>query len=73
VGAANEGSRYINKPPNIWGVDLTEADLNRSIAGPDQLRALSSAKSLKGATMPNGQKFEGWFKSKSRGEDEQGG
>jgi hypothetical protein len=27
------------------------------------------AKSLKGATMPNGQKYEDWLKSKGRGED----
>jgi hypothetical protein len=27
------------------------------------------AKSLKGATMPDGQKYEDWLKSKDRGED----
>jgi hypothetical protein len=30
---------------------------------------LEAAKSLKGATMPNGQEYEDWLKSKGRGED----
>jgi hypothetical protein len=29
---------------------------------------LAEARSLKGATMPNGQKYEDWLKSKGRGE-----
>jgi transposase len=30
---------------------------------------LTAAASLEGASMPNGQKYEGWLKSKGRGED----
>jgi uncharacterized protein YjbI with pentapeptide repeats len=30
---------------------------------------VAAAESLKGASMPNGQKYEDWLKSKGRGED----
>jgi hypothetical protein len=41
----------------------------------DQLDAyrLDAAKSLEGATMPNGQKYEDWLKSKGSGKDGENG
>ena len=57
---------------NLSGADLAKADLS----GADLSDArglteaqLTEAKSLEGATMPNGQKYEGWLESKGRGED----
>jgi uncharacterized protein YjbI with pentapeptide repeats len=51
--------------------DLTDADLAGAIlAGASVTKErLAQAKSLKGATMPNGQKYEDWLKSKGRRED----
>ena len=46
--------------------DLSGADLTGAYVSEDQLR---SAESLKGATMPNGQKYEDWLKSKGREEE----
>jgi uncharacterized protein YjbI with pentapeptide repeats len=46
---------------NLTGADLTGADLEGAIGFKEQL---TKAKSLKGATMPNGQKYEDWLKSK---------
>jgi hypothetical protein len=47
---------------NLFGADLSEA------WGWTE-KQLGEARSLKGATMPNGQKYEDWLKSKGRGED----
>jgi uncharacterized protein YjbI with pentapeptide repeats len=46
---------------NLHGADLTHADLTDAEVSEEQLEA---AKSLKGATMPNGQKYEEWLKDK---------
>jgi uncharacterized protein YjbI with pentapeptide repeats len=46
---------------DLSGVDLSNAKIDE--------RQLAWAKSLKGATMPDGQKYEDWLKSKGRGED----
>jgi hypothetical protein len=45
---------------------LREVDLTDAYVSEEQLR---SAKSLEGATMPNGQKYEDWLKSKGSGKD----
>jgi hypothetical protein len=42
------------------------ADLTDAYVSEEQL---NSAESLEGATMPNGQKYEDWLKSKGDGED----
>jgi uncharacterized protein YjbI with pentapeptide repeats len=49
----------------LSGADLSEADLSgaREIAIEDLDQQASS---LEGATMPNGQKYEDWLKSKGR-------
>ena len=53
---------------NLVGADLTDADLNGTEGWTDD--QLAQAKSLKGATMPNGQKYEDWLKDReSGGED----
>jgi hypothetical protein len=45
---------------------LSGADLTNALVTEEQLY---QAKSLEGATMPNGQKYEEWLKSKGRGQD----
>jgi hypothetical protein len=50
----------------LRGADLRRADLTDALVTEENLL---SAKSLEGATMPNGQKYEDWLKSKGRGED----
>jgi uncharacterized protein YjbI with pentapeptide repeats len=57
-------------PRGLPDVDLSGADL----LGADTIftttkELAQQAKSLEGATMPNGQKYEEWLKSKGRGED----
>jgi|SRR5215211_1997430 len=71
------GARLVNAhlqrkdDPNLSGADLTDADLS----GADLMGAavtaeqLAQAKSLEYATMPNGQKYEDWLKSKDSRED----
>jgi uncharacterized protein YjbI with pentapeptide repeats len=57
---------------DLTDADLTDADLtdaNLIEARGLTKEQLSAAKSLKGATMPNGQKYEDWLKSKDREED----
>jgi hypothetical protein len=51
---------------NLQGADLRGAVLTDAKVIDDQL---AEARSLEGATMPNGQKYEEWLKSKGRGED----
>jgi uncharacterized protein YjbI with pentapeptide repeats len=51
---------------NLSGADLSDADLSDAEITREQL---ASVKSLEGATMPNGQKYEDWFKDQGRGED----
>jgi len=57
---------------NLWKAILTRADLsNANLKGAKVTdEQLIQAKSLEGATMPNGQKYEEWLKDKEgRGED----
>jgi uncharacterized protein YjbI with pentapeptide repeats len=57
----------------LSGADLSSANLesaNLKSANVTDAQ-LDQARSLKGATMPNGQKYEEWLKSKGRGEDEE--
>jgi hypothetical protein len=51
----------------LFNTDLTDADL--SDATVSWWGGLNSCKSLKGATKPNGQKYEDWIMSKDRAED----
>ena len=50
---------------NLILADLSRADLKEAIGWTEE--QLSAAKSLVGATLPNGQKYEDW--RKSRGKD----
>jgi uncharacterized protein YjbI with pentapeptide repeats len=50
----------------LSGANLSRANLYGSI-GIDVQKLSNEAKSLEGATMPNGQKYEDWLKSKSKG------
>jgi uncharacterized protein YjbI with pentapeptide repeats len=53
---------------NLTNADLTRADLREATGWTAE--QLDQAKSLRGATMPNGQKYEEWLKDKeSRGGD----
>jgi uncharacterized protein YjbI with pentapeptide repeats len=61
---------------DLRGADLNGADLrNADLLGADLSTAqvtqeqLDQANSLKGATMPDGQKYEDWLKSKGSGEE----
>jgi uncharacterized protein YjbI with pentapeptide repeats len=47
---------------------LRDADLS-GVAGVTNEELEQQASSLEGTTMPNGQKYEDWLKSKGRGED----
>jgi hypothetical protein len=54
----------------LTDADLSYADLEGADLGGTSCGELEQeAASLKGATMPNGQKYEDWLKSKGRGED----
>jgi uncharacterized protein YjbI with pentapeptide repeats len=67
---------------NLHKVDLRRTRLNQATMRGTNLRGaaglsdkalehkLKKAKTLEGATMPNGQKYEDWLKSKGSGEDE---
>jgi uncharacterized protein YjbI with pentapeptide repeats len=52
---------------DLSGADLSNVKLKgASVSGTPQLVI---CRSLEGATMPNGQKYENWLKSKGRAED----
>jgi hypothetical protein len=57
----------------LTDADLTDADLTganlEGVKGITNEDLALQAASLKGATMPNGQKYEDWLNSKGRGED----
>ena len=55
-------------PPSVdlRGANLSGADLEGTNVTDAQL---ARCRTLKGATMPNGQKYEDWLKSKGSGED----
>jgi uncharacterized protein YjbI with pentapeptide repeats len=50
----------------LSGADLSGANLTNATVTQEQL---DEAKSLNGATMPNGQKYEDWLKSKDQEEN----
>ena len=54
------------KGANLTNANLKGANLKGAEVTDEQL---ASSKSLEGAIMPNGQKYEDWIKSKGRGED----
>src|SRR5215216_1453405 len=63
-------------PTDLRGADLSNADLSGAYLTGTKVsnEQLDRCKSLEGATMPDGQKYEDWLKSKGRGEDgEHGG
>ena len=64
VGAKLIGATLTNT--DLTNTDLTNADLTDAKVTEEQLEA---AESLEGATMPNGQKYEDWLKSKGSGEN----
>jgi uncharacterized protein YjbI with pentapeptide repeats len=51
---------------DLSGADLTNADLTGSNVTPEQLAKVAS---LKGATLPNGQKFEDWLEDQENGKN----
>ena len=51
---------------NLEGADLTVVHLEGAEVTQERL---DQAQFLEGATMPNGQKYEDWLKSKGGGED----
>jgi uncharacterized protein YjbI with pentapeptide repeats len=66
TGADLTGEDHLTSEDFPWSADLTNADLSHANltdakVTPEQLAA---AKTLKGATMPNGQKYEDWLKSR---------
>jgi uncharacterized protein YjbI with pentapeptide repeats len=73
LGEANlSGANLSGAAPSdadLSGADLLEANLSRAWGW--NVDQLSEAMSLEGATMPNGQKYEIWLKSRDRGEDGQ--
>jgi hypothetical protein len=74
----NTDLRYANlMDANLMDADLMDANLNganlRNVHGITSAELEQTARSLKGATMPNGQKYEDWLKDKEgRKEDEKG-
>jgi uncharacterized protein YjbI with pentapeptide repeats len=67
---------------DLTGAVLTGANLRntvlrnavlRNAVGVTSEELVKQAYSLKGATLPNGQKYEDWLKSKGRGEDGENG
>jgi uncharacterized protein YjbI with pentapeptide repeats len=68
-----EPGNYTQKLPNFSMADLTEADFTGATADTEVLEALREAEHLAGATIPNGQKYEDWLKSKDREEDGKNG
>ena len=63
-GRFEDGARMVRT--RLDGADLGEADLTNALVTEEQLR---DAKSLEDATMPDGQKYEDWLKSKGRAEN----
>jgi Pentapeptide repeats (8 copies) len=60
-------SRATLSRADLSRANLSEADLSEAKGITNE--QLEQARSLDGATMPNGQKYEDWLKSKGRGED----
>jgi hypothetical protein len=60
-------SRAVLSRAKLHRSDLREADLSGAKGWTEE--QLAEAKFLNGATMPNGQKYEEWLKSKGSGED----
>ena len=63
-GRFESGARMIRT--RLDGADLSGADLTNAKVTEEQLQ---DAESLKGATMPDGQKYEAWLKSEGREEE----
>jgi uncharacterized protein YjbI with pentapeptide repeats len=79
LGGGLTENKRLTEPANLSGADLSSADLSGAdLSGATNLLGAQGiitneeldqqAKSLKGATMPNGQKYEDWLKSKNREE-----
>ena len=65
MGADLEGANFMRA--DLVGANLAEADLTDALFLKKE--QLCSCYSLKGATMPNGQKYEDWLEAKSCGKD----
>ena len=61
------------KPTNLRGADLTNADLSDAyLTGVEVSKEqLDRCKSLQGATMPDGRKYEEWLRDKEGSEKEE--
>jgi uncharacterized protein YjbI with pentapeptide repeats len=55
---------------HLHSADLSEANLEGAVGVIEELLDIQAA-SLENATMPNGQKYDDWLKSKGSGEDEE--
>jgi uncharacterized protein YjbI with pentapeptide repeats len=68
---ANLSHVYLNQAdldlPHLRDADLSDANLNNA-SGITNEKLEQQAETLEGATMPNGQKYEDWLKSKNREE-----
>ena len=71
LGGANL-SYAILSGADLSGANLYEANL-RGARGISAQELEEQCKILIGATMPNGQKYDDWLKSKGRGEDGENG
>jgi len=72
-GAALSGADLIRadlSEANLSNAQLSHADLTDARGLTDE--QIAAAKSLKGATMPNGQKYEDWLKGRGEDEDNSG-
>jgi len=65
TGALLSGADLTNA--DLTGADLSEANLSGARGISDE-ELEQQAKSLEGATMPNGQKYEEWLKSREEGD-----
>jgi len=66
----NDAKDTDDPPANLQGADLTSAVLKGAKVTDEQL---AKCKTLKGATMPNGQKYEDWINSKGLGKEGENG
>jgi uncharacterized protein YjbI with pentapeptide repeats len=66
---------FLLKGAEPIGVNLSDADLSGAnlsgVKGPTSAQLEEQVRSLKGATLPNDQKYEDWLKSKDRSEGEE--
>jgi uncharacterized protein YjbI with pentapeptide repeats len=69
LSKANLSGTNLSGASSLWRADLPEANLNGAQGLSNEILEKRHVLSLKGATMPNGRKYEEWLKSKGSGED----